>query len=480
MIVHGALGNGKTVVAHEAANIARRKGVPTYIATEANQWTDNDIGIVASSGKDCILIIEDYPNRMDLVSLVTKRKLANVHLLLTARSTANDLAMDQLSTLVDLSDVAEISCDLLSAKEVQSFCEIFDRYGLWGQQYSLGSERKQEFLSKKLRGQVHAILLYALESPQMLDRMSLIVTRIQQKKQHFELFVIACIVSFIQGDRKLRTFALIAGDEFLPASLSADPLIGQFFNFSSGELRIHSSTMAEFVLKRICDPDEIVRVLVCIMERAETTRKISDDVYYIYRTLMQFAYVEKMLRTEGKLPAIIRYYELLKNIGDVKWNKHFWLQYAIACTTLGQLDRAGTYFETAKSLAKDDHVALAQINNHFARYLLEVAINSDVGDRFFSMFQSAREIVNLQLRLRKGDVKLKHFPFRIACNYAPFVDAYKKEFSQPQLVEIRRAIEFVKNRIDELTPDEYSNRDIQRCDELMKYAAMEIEGAMKT
>jgi len=97
-----------------------------------------------------------------------------------------------------------------------------------------------------------------------------------------------------------------------------------------------------------------------------------------FQNLVQFSSMNSIFSDESRGPAAMRVYEEIKGLPHCSRYPLFWLQYAIAALVAKDFQRSKAYFDTAYSLAdRLDHYDAFQIDNNYARLLLERAIQSD-------------------------------------------------------------------------------------------------------
>jgi hypothetical protein len=186
---------------------------------------------------------------------------------------------------------------------------------------------------------------------------------------------------------------------------------------------------------------------------------VSDYYFGLLRELMRFGRLQYLLPESGRRQGIVRYYESIKGLNACRRHPLFWLQYAIACLTMNDLDRAEAYFNTSYSLAENmSSFDTYQIDNHYARFLLVTAIENNEANTCMQNFRRARKIVNEQIakeRLR--------YPYRIATMYADFFERFEGRLSMSEKTEIGRAARFVTERIAKLPEDRQVEKQIVRC-----------------
>lgn len=81
--------------------------------------------------------------------------------------------------------------------------------------------------------------------------------------------------------------------------------------------------------------------------------------------------MESVIDLHRKPELIIGYFEAIKDIPFCQRSGLFWLHYAMARLSYGEFKEATLYFDQARSLAKDNPKDLIEINNHYARLLID-------------------------------------------------------------------------------------------------------------
>jgi hypothetical protein len=187
----------------------------------------------------------------------------------------------------------------------------------------------------------------------------------------------------------------------------------------------------------------------------------------ILRDLMRFSNVQSVLPTEGRMNAVLVYYEKIKHLYWCKTNANFWLQYGIANLALKRFVDARIKLETAYAHAK----ALSgydtfMIDNSAARLELEEAIDTPKRDREEAMlaFRKARAILIAQVSKKEH----RHYPFRVASKYSPFLATHRHILQATDVDEIARAARFVRRRIDGLSAYRASHRYVAECRRAMQ------------
>jgi hypothetical protein len=145
-------------------------------------------------------------------------------------------------------------------------------------------------------------------------------------------------------------------------------------------------------------------------------------------------------------------------------NPLFWLQYAIARLSFQQYAEAELYFKSAYAFAEAGQQWYERdIDNHYARLLLESRTNSDQYDDYYDAFREAHD--KLYGQMLKGDNR--HYPYRQARNYLAFVVSRKNKLSDDQLSLFVSACRQVVKNIENLPHELARTLPVLECKQSM-------------
>jgi hypothetical protein len=155
--------------------------------------------------------------------------------------------------------------------------------------------------------------------------------------------------------------------------------------------------------------------------------------------MMRFGFIERILQDDNQKEAkLVRYFENVRATGVGTSNPQFWLQYALACMSFQSYEDAGGHFDTAFGLAKNrGGYDPYQIENTYARFLLESRARTDHWDDFADAFLQAHEILARQM----GSVREGYYPYRVARVYLEFVESRIGTMDRLQRGKVRDACE---------------------------------------
>lgn len=465
VVAHSDLGNGKTLLMEGIKCRAIERGYDVYVVTMRTDDLFSELDTVLGSQNRVLLIIDDYPDWLDVLEYVGVHGKPDTRLLLSARSSVHDVMIDRVCMLLERPDVVELSFDSLMAEELTWIADFFDEYGLWGDKAAWSRERKLSHLEHECGAQFHAILLSVLESPQILSRLSRVLEELTAKRGYYDVVLTILVLAVLQYPTTVDTLVDIWGERVLEAQFRQNRAVRQLLDVRQGQVLLRSAVAAKYILHRAVDAAVVVDILARMARIADRVAGASRLYWDMMRTLMRFSSVQMLLPEQQRRTSILRYYESIKSLSSCKRNPHFWLQYAIASVVIEDFERAERYFATAYSLAKNrEDYDTYMIDNHFSRFLIVRAIRADDAAACMTAFRKTRKIIYDQIQKER-----LHYPYRVAVAFAEFYDAFEARLSPGDRAEIARAAKYIADRIERLPDYRREQKYVRECADAMQY-----------
>jgi hypothetical protein len=402
---------------------------------------------------------------MDTLRLYARHANNRSALILSARTSANDVLVPRLSDILVNASLEEISADRLTRAEIDWTVEYFDEYGLWAEMAAWSPLSKTDYLLRVCHSQWHAILIKLLDSPQMQSKFEQILADLQKQKNYYQALIAIFVFAVLGRSLSLDDLVDYCGQPVLEAAFRKDAAIREVIDFAAGEVRLRSSVTSQFILKTVADPNATLEVLVSLARTADKLATVSTQSRDVLKSLSRFSNLQSFLPEKGKRGAILRFYESCKGLAHCQTHPLFWLQYAIACTTLEEYVRAEKYFEAAYSFAdKFGTYDSFQIDNHYARFLIMRAIHSQEPAQSMPAFREARKIIFNQIQNER-----LHYSYRVASTFGQFYDAFGPQLNDQEKDEIKRAAKRIADRIETLPEMRQHNRNVEECWRAMQH-----------
>ncbi len=462
-VIISELGNGKTLFLEGLRLRAAEKGYQVFQAKEQSEGLSRELEAVGQLPGKILLTIEEYQNWLDDIELFRSLCKNDAVLVVTARSAVHDVTGDYLADAIGDDHFQEMNLDIL--QELEWVAESFDMYGLWGEYAAKSRGTKLRLLRNQCGSQFHGILLKILESPDIRKRLGSLLESLDKQGAVYDALLGVLILRVLNFDASIDLLADVWGAEaFNSYQFRKNPQIQALISVSTNEITVRSPVTAEYLLKQLSDTGRILTVLISLARKMHDGRSVIRSYKNIFKAIMRFGSLQLILPEENRRQATLSYYESLRNLSGCRTHPLFWLQYAIAALYNNDLERAGRYFDTAYSYADSGSFDTFQIDNHYARYLLEYVITQAYSDSTFELFRQAKNIINRQIADER-----RHFPYRVALQYQGFWERHRSFLSSAESSEFLVAVQHIEARIHSLPDNRRSHRYVRECLNTMKY-----------
>lgn len=426
ILIHSDLGNGKSVFITTLMAFLSKEGYNVLQFNKHYATYNREMEQICQKEGQYIIVFDDYMSHWDYLKDL-KIHRTNQILILSERSAMNDVNYENLVSL--FGDFHYIDLNRLDSEEINQFVNILNHYGFWNNLSAERIDRKEDFIRIECKGQIKNVILKLLNSKAILDSFKSLITSIKSKEGYYEaiLFILIARVSNIDIDIEDLAYSLNMSKLNSP-SFKNNPHVKEFVDFETYSIKSKSSIMSQVLLQQIFDSTMVVDVMLSIF-RNLSVHHHDPKIKRILRKMMMFSNVQQALNKHDLTYKhnILRYYENLKSLPSCEKNPHFWLQYAIVKLSEYEYEQAHLYFNTAYSFAKKiDKFDTYQIDNHYARFILENEIKFGTKATCMQAFMHAHSI----LMDPKHKVEVRYYPYRVAQNYYPFYEQFYKDLSK--------------------------------------------------
>jgi hypothetical protein len=457
---HSSLGNGKTVAMAFAQYAAFVKGFQVFTLADRGDTLKEELHFVLEKEGHTVIFVDNYTEWLDVLDAFRGRVGKDLTLVMSARTAAHEALFDRVSDAVGWRDSTEFNLDEMDDNELEWVSAFLDHFGFWHDMAGAGTYAKRRFLKDECDGQWSSILLKVFEAPQMVERLTKLFEAFNKSsdyKDPLTKFLLLTVLGYHPNSPALIT---LCGDEILTRGFKENTVVSELIDFGSASFNMRSSVMASFILKKISDPNRTARALVQLITQVDELAYSSDYHFELFKNLVRFSSSNLFFPDEGRGRSAMRVYQEIKGLGHCSRYPLFWLQYAIAALVAKDYEKSGFYFSTAYSHASNlDRYDSFQIDNHYARFLLERAIDTDfnAADRM-APFRDARGLLRPQFA-----EEWRHYPYRVATGYFAFLTRFSANLSPAEKQEIKGAATEILERIAKLPEDRLAHRSIQEC-----------------
>lgn len=444
-VLHSDMGNGKTLFLNGLKVFLSQKGykVFEYYKFYAPIYRELET-ICNNSDSKTILILDSYTNDWKLLE-VLKLHRRDLIIITAERSLIYDVTGDKLQSIIGEYVVNDIN--FLNENEIELIIDVFDEYGFWQQLASAPRAKKRIYIEKTCNREFRVLLLKLLESPDILQRFEKTISDIKGKKDFYDTLIFILISNVYGFDLDLENLGYTLGyDVINNSSFSRNAQIREFIDLEKGEIKVKSSILSTVILSKVVDSYILVDTILKIFLKLDK-HNTQQPYRNILKSLVSFSSLQKILdKTDRSYKHnLLRFFEGIRNTNFCKENPHFWLQYAIEKLSERDYSTANKYFETAYSYAnKRSGYDTYQIDNHYARYILEFAIESGLKEDCMEAFLKAHKILMDPIH----EKIVKYYPFRVAQNYLPFYEKFYEELDNTQKELFVKSCEEILGKIE--------------------------------
>lgn len=435
--------NGKTITIRSIALKLVAGGQDIFILDHPYESAFVELQKLCRRDSDFILVIENYSRNLDLVECFCRYARSDCGLLLTERTGIHELRSVALEDRINKRDIKVYELDILENNEIVRLSSLLDLRGLWGERAGLLELQRLAFLKEDCGRQLQAVLIEVAKSPQVANKLNNIVSRFGSIEGGLRILIGFCLLQAIGEQPRtdvISELLRLSFDTF--ARLRKDDTLRQIVDVQSGVANFRSPVMARAVLNGLNQASVITEIVAECVKRGHQARHADPYLGTISIELMRFANLERILpEGKGKRPALQNLYEDLKSISTIRETPLFWLQYAMARLSLGDLEIARRYFEQSYSYAKKiTGFDTFQIDNHYCRLLLREAEDATDADEAFKAVDEALTTLKKQV-LREN----KYYPYRSAWSLEGVAKRHGSKWTEEQKKSVIGAS---KNLID--------------------------------
>lgn len=323
-----------------------------------------------------VIIVENYSTNKELFDIL-KTYRTNQILIVSDRTVNNDMRYDWLVDVVK-AQFYSIDLNIMTDEEIEQLINIFDAYGLWSHLSAKTYSEKKNYIIYECKKSFRNILLGLLNSPTIITRFSRIINNIKECNNFYEALVLILVSKVFDLNMDLDMLSDAIDDTLIGNQMfKRNQIVKEFIDFESLQIKVKSSILAEVILDKIVDGAIIEKVMVKTFLNFDKKRH-NLNYKRVLRSLLSYANIQRVLNhNDPKYKSIIvEFFEEVRQCAFCQNNPHYWLQYAIVKLDDRDFPLAETFFKNAYSYAaKKDSFDTYQIDNHFARFLLENEID---------------------------------------------------------------------------------------------------------
>lgn len=458
VFVTGGLGSGKTIVAHRVAMQCSNLGMDVFWLSDiAGSWSD-DIQVICSGSKSTLVVLDGAADSLKLIQAICLNRQRNLKLMLVERSVRQVNKLNDAFVDANMKDrnVHYYEADKLTVVELERVNDLLSDLGLWGRTAKLPLYERIKFLEKDCASELSYILLHIVRSEDIRNRVKAALETDQLDRSERAVICVACALAIIGYRVPLSELGRLCGTSQVNGLIQKDTEFRRkLFTHRGGELNIQSTIFARFFLTDLMPPATVLDAVSQAIKAAirlsvklsieEPDRSFDQDErltrkantfpapLYVFRHLQQF------VNLQGNEILIASFYEQIKAGTKLSEDPLYWLQYAISCMFSKNKADSQRFIDMAYGQAALTGFNTFQIDNQYARLLLDVATETGNTEEGFEAFTLAHSILLKQISsFTKG-----HYPYRVAITYYDYFIHHKHALTPIQIEVIKNAAKSV-------------------------------------
>lgn len=436
IIVHSDLGNGKTVFLKELLFQLHDFKI-FFMLSRQNEKYKKEVELLSESEKKILVVVDPYNLHLKDFEMFKNYDLSNLQFVLLARTAMHENCSNILYDIIDQMQGIDFSpnpfnLNKLDSREQLELCNLMSLFGFWGDQTHHAQIEKLKLLSSHLGGKFQNILLYFFKEGQIKEKFENILQNILSDKTVLRIIILSFINEILELNLENDDFNIIFDHDNIDKIIRRrrDDL-GELIDYNSNQLRVKSSIISKALIgSHVIPKEEVLDTLLMVTKRLDLlhdgNRKYTDAL----KNLSSASYLSFIFDYNLDSKILIAYYEKIKELNFYKLNLFFWEQYAIACVNIKDFPRAKKYFQTSYSLAKKRGKAFSsfQIDNHYARYLLESQLYSRNHETALNTFIEAHSLLTKKY-IYDDAINDRYYQFRVAVIYKEYYDVFYDSFN---------------------------------------------------
>lgn len=476
IVLYSDMGNGKSIITTQIHAYLTALSIDCYYVSDVEGDFIDDIDHLSKSGKKIVITLDSYERYIELLQHYAYSIPDNINIIATSRTGEHERLRAKLKEI--RFEYSEISLDMLFEGEIYELIDIIDNLGMWSDKAGLSQDLKAKFIKEKNNSQLSLTLLNLFNAPQfkerVLNELSPLLNNLKIKDTIFAIAL--CQIVDIPCDFSIIS-EISGNDEIYSAEIRNNGNFRNLFHITDQGIKTKSSLFCLSLIRNYFSPTYVTNTLQKIAQRLNGYSSKDYQQSIIFKSILRFSFIERLLSDTNKKGSLKKYYENLKvSVDWLKRDPHFWLQYGMAHITFKEYGKAQQFLDQSYALAlkKDSDYYTSYIDIQQARLLILVAMNEKESNIIYTNFSKAHSMLdNLENNVYKFRQVSMYRDFYISCyaklskgNQVAFqrscqkviksidISVDKKEVNLFQQHPIRKAkenLEFVLESISNLT-----------------------------
>lgn len=394
VVLVSGLGNGKSIILRNVVANLTKNGIDTFTLEDDGGDYLSDLDVLSKTKKRIVVAVDDYDKYIELIKHFDNTKPANINLIITSRTSEHERHRHEFSKFE--SRFLEISIDILKKDEVEFFTSIIDNIGIWGDIANWSTERKTNHLIRKHHSQLSLILLDLFNSPYIVDKVKKITSVLFGNFKYKDTAFGIALIETVGLEAKSSLISEISlNNEIYDGKLTNDPSFRELFKIENNVASSKSSLFSLSLINNYFSANYIVDQLLLIAKHLNSEVGRSYEENRIFKALLKFSFIERLLPEQNRKNNLSKYYENLKISAPwLKTSPHFWVQFGMSRLPYKDFKKAQDYFDQAYSFAKNiNNYHTENIDTQQARLYILQCLDANNPVESVKYFQAADDLL---------------------------------------------------------------------------------------
>lgn len=348
------LGNGKTMFCELIRNELREHEVDVFIFNKPNQHLQTEAQQIASIRKRrCVVIIDNYKSKLDVLSAFKYLDKDNITFILTARKSLNPSYHAITNSLgIQQTDISPIFIDTLSPQDVSSLCSVIQSNKLYFRSLTK-SDSIKEYIQEDCHSRFADFLLAAYQSSDIEQRILETWNSFSGSSNQIQHLAVLALMKSVMGiDFSFTDMLGLLKIDFVLLTADDNIFVKEFFNLCDDDITVKSSVVARELLRSVIGINNLIATMKIVIEVANQIYASNKAYLELLKNLVSHSHFRIFPRTPENTNAVIEFYDDLRNLSFCQNNTFFWEQFAVACIDVCDFSTAYQCIENAFAIAK--------------------------------------------------------------------------------------------------------------------------------
>lgn len=433
IIFYSDFGNGKSVFLKYLSSVLSVDGNIVLYPNDKGEDYCHDIDIISHNKKHYIIVLDSYSKYIDMLRYIIQINPLNVQFILADRTNNHQ---HFFKSMVDWAkEFYAYNINIIDDEnELIHLVHIIDNLAYWDDRVNWSEERKVEYLKNICNAQFSNILIKIFDSEQMKNKINDIIQPLFTNDLYKKNIFAICLLESMDLPLKESLISEVTQDnEIYNPKFTNNSSFKELFSVNQNGINIKSSVFSLSILKNYYASSYMIENLLEIAENFDKKKKNSREHMEIFKYVLRFSFVERILPETNKRAMLVHYYEELKI--RVNWlirDPHYWLQYGMTELTYNNIITAQRYFDAAYKLIKTrPEYDSSYIDTQQARLYFIKALGENDSSIIFDYFIKGHDL----LIQRDND----DYKYRQVLRYKDIYDSKFKSLSKNRKIDFINA-----------------------------------------